>query len=196
MGNSRVAITGGIGSGKSYVCESLRGMGIRVYDCDAAAKRLMATDKELRERLIGLVGKDVYVGTVLQKKVLANFLLASESNKMAVNDVVHPAVALDFERSGYQWLESAVLFDSGFCKRVYLDKIICVVAPLETRIERIMRRDGISRERAIEWIEAQMSQEEMAARSDYVVCNDGSEPLVTKLRGLLQEIMSIQNNKS
>lgn len=187
-GNGRVAITGGMGAGKSYVCASLRGMGIRVYDCDAAAKRLMATDVDLRERLCHLVGDGVYVGAVLQKKVLADFLLTNETNKMAVNDIVHPAVALDFERSGYRWLESAVLFESGFYQRVQLDAVICVVAPVEIRVDRIMRRDGISKERAVEWIGAQMSQEEMAARSDYVVYNDGTEPVEPRLRSVLREM--------
>lgn len=188
MGSRHVAITGGIGSGKSFVCESLRKMGIRVYDCDAAAKRLMATDEALRERLCRLVGEEVYEGTVLRKKVLAGFLLASEANKLAVNDVVHPAVALDFERSGYQWLESAILFESGFHRRVRFDAVICVVAPVEERVSRIMRRDGISRERALEWIGAQMPQEEMATRSDYVVRNDGVTPVDGQLRALLCEI--------
>ncbi len=184
----RVAITGGIGSGKSFVCGVLQEMGIRVYDCDAAAKRLMATDGTLREKLCGLVGNDVYQGTVLQKKVLTGFLLASEENKLAVNDIVHPAVALDFQRSGYQWLESAILFESGFNHRVHFDAVVCVVAPVEIRVERVMRRDNINKERALEWIAAQMSQEQMVRRSNFVVHNDGVISLEGQLRVVLQEI--------
>ena len=86
----RIAITGGIGSGKSFVCRRLEARGIRVYDCDAAAKRLMRTSGQLIQSLTELVGKGVYKDGVLQKKVLAEFLLASEENKQAVNDIVHP----------------------------------------------------------------------------------------------------------
>ena len=67
----KVAITGGIGSGKSYVCRALEKHGIRVYDCDAAAKRLMRSDAQLQADLMRLVGDEVYVDGVLQKPVLS-----------------------------------------------------------------------------------------------------------------------------
>lgn len=96
----KIAITGGIGSGKSYVCRILEKQGIRVYDCDAEAKRLMRTDVRLQAGLKKLVGEQVYSAEgVLQKPVLAQFLLAGEANKQAVNDVVHPAVARDLSRA-------------------------------------------------------------------------------------------------
>lgn len=69
----RIAITGGIGSGKSFVCRLLAQRGIQVYDCDAAAKRLMRTDAVLQRQLRELVGDDVYQGHDLQKRVLASF---------------------------------------------------------------------------------------------------------------------------
>ena len=159
MGNRVcVAITGGIGSGKSYVCHLLQKYGIGVYDCDAAAKRLLHSDAALRQELLNLVGDEVYQGTNLQKKVLAKFILASDANKQAVNEVVHPAVANDFIRSGCDWLESAILFESGFHKRVDFDCVVCVSAPLEDRIARIMQRDRLSRDDSQEWIRRQMPQ--------------------------------------
>ena len=125
----KIAITGGIGSGKSYVCRILEKQSIRVYDCDAEAKRLMRTDARLQAGLKKLVGEQVYSAEgVLLKPVLAQFLLASEANKQAVNDVVHPAVACDFEQSSYEWMECAILFDSGFYRRVHLDFVVCVTA--------------------------------------------------------------------
>lgn len=173
----RVAITGGIGSGKSYVCKRLEAFGIRVYDCDAAAKRLMRTLSALQQDLCRLVGDDVYVDGVLQKQVLAKFLLASEDNKQAVNQIIHPAVARDFECSGYEWLESAILFDSGFDRRIHFDYIVCVSAPLEIRIQRVMNRDGISREKTMEWISRQLPQEEVLKRADFEIVNDGMEDI-------------------
>lgn len=173
----RVAITGGIGSGKSYVCKRLEAFGIRVYDCDAAAKRLMRTSSALQQDLCHLVGDDVYVDGMLQKQVLAKFLLASEDNKQAVNQIIHPAVARDFECSGYEWLESAILFDSGFDRRIHFDYIVCVSAPLEIRIQRVMNRDGISREKTMEWISRQLPQEEVLKRADFEIVNDGMEDI-------------------
>jgi dephospho-CoA kinase len=187
----RVAITGGIGSGKSYVCQLLAKRGIRIYDCDAAAKRLMREHTQLQQALCKLVGNTVYSDGVLQKAVLAKFLLQSENNKQAVNDVVHPAVARDFMASGYAWLESAILFESRFNERVFLDFIVCVSAPLEVRIRRIMSRDGISREKTLDWINRQMAQEIVAERSDYVIENDGRKDLEQQIDELLKQI----NNK-
>lgn len=183
---SIVALTGGIGSGKSFVCQLLRQQGIVVYDCDEAAKRLMREDGQLRQQLIQLVGPDVYEGTELQKSVLAQFLLASEANKQAVNDIVHPAVATDFLQSSLQWVESAILFDAHFDRRIKPDMVICVTAPLEIRVERIMRRDGISREKATAWISSQMPQEEMVRLSDVEIVNDGKANLPQQIEKILE----------
>ena len=104
-------ITGGIGTGKSYVCNLLRKRGIDVYDCDSAAKRLMRTSAYIRERLTTLIGEDAYSddGT-LNKPVVAKFLLQSEENKQSINAIVHPVVMEDFLASGQQWMECAILY--------------------------------------------------------------------------------------
>ena len=189
MGNRVcVAITGGIGSGKSYVCHLLQKYGIGVYDCDAAAKRLLHSDAALRQELLNLVGDEVYQGTNLQKKVLAKFILASDANKQAVNEVVHPAVANDFIRSGCDWLESAILFESGFHKRVDFDCVFCVSAPLEDRIARIMQRDSLSRDDSQEWIRRQMPQEEIIRLSDFTIVNDGRKNLGEQIEQIIHKI--------
>lgn len=184
----RIAITGGIGSGKSYVCKELARRGFSVYDCDEAAKRLLRTSRHLQQELIRLVGADVYRHKVLQKGVLSKFLLASERNKQAVNDLIHPAVAMDFEQSGKDWLESAILFDSGFYLRIHFDLIVCISAPLDVRITRIMARDGISRSRALAWINAQWPQEKMIEHSDFIIQNDGSSDLGAAIDRLINQL--------
>ena len=184
----KIAITGGIGSGKSFVCRELQRRGIDVYDCDAAAKRLMRSDVELQQRLRRLVGEDVYSADgTLQKPVLARFLLASEANKLAVNDVVHPAVARDFEQSSFDWLESAILFESGFIHRTHFDKVVCVTAPEQVRVERVMARDHIDRSKALAWIHAQMPQLDIVSRSDYEIVNDGPSDVAEQVERLLQQ---------
>ena len=190
----KIAITGGIGSGKSYVCRILEKQGIRVYDCDAEAKCLMRTDAELQAGLKKLVGEEVYSADgILQKPVLAQFILTSEANKQAVNDVVHPAVARDFEQSDCEWMESAILFDSGFDRRTHLDKVVCVSAPVAVRLQRIMQRDHISQDKAQQWIDAVMPQEELIARSDYEIVNDGVRDVEAQVVHLLNLLNPSEN---
>ena len=191
----KIAITGSIGSGKSFVCQILHNHGIIVYDCDAAAKRLMRTSAEIQHRLSSLVVKDVFVGCRFQKALLADFLLKSQQNAKAVDDIVHPAVASDFVKSGLDWIESAILFDSGFINRIYLDKIICVSAPEEVRLQRVMLRDRISREKALDWINRQLPQEEVLRRSDYEIVNDGTTDLDNQVSRILNELDKSSKNK-
>ena len=121
MTNSLIAITGGIGSGKSYVCSMLRRRGIEVYDCDSAAKRIIATSAEVRRGLTRLMGPHTFLADGrLNKAAVAEFLLQSESNAKAINDIVHPAVAADFKKSGVRWMECAILYESGFFRLALL----------------------------------------------------------------------------
>lgn len=187
----RTGITGGIGSGKSYVCRLLKEQGIRVYDCDTEAKRLMVSSPTLRRQLAGLIGPDAFIseeqdGTTayrLNKPVVAAFLMASEANAKAIDDIVHPAVVDDYMQSGIEWVESALLFESGLNR--YVDRIVAVTAPEETRIARVMERDGISREKAKEWISHQLPQDEVASQADHIIVNDGQTPLAPQIEALI-----------
>lgn len=172
----KTGITGGIGSGKSYVCKLLAQRGIEVYDCDAAAKRLIRTSPRLRQQLKALIGS-------LDKAAISRFLLASEENQQAVNAIVHPAVFQDFEESGMMWMESAILFESGADKLV--DRVVVVTAPEEVRIQRVMQRDGITREKALQWIARQWPQEQVKARADFEIINDGQADLNSQIERLL-----------
>lgn len=183
----KIGITGGIGSGKSYVCKLLAERGIEVYDCDSAAKRLMRSSDELRQRLTALIGKDTYTSEgQLNKAVVAQFLLQSETNAHAIDAIVHPAVAEDFKQSGAQWMECAILFESGFDKLV--DRVIVVTAPEDVRIERITKRDGISQENAKEWIARQWPQEEVRKRAHYEIINDGTHDVNQQIDKLINKL--------
>jgi dephospho-CoA kinase len=181
-----IALTGGIGSGKSYVCRLLEDLNIKVYDCDAAAKRLILTLPKLQQELSLAVGRDLFEGGKLDKAALSRFIVESEDNNQKINSLVHPAVASDFLSSGYEWLESAILFESGFNKRVKFDFTVCVAAPLETRISRIMQRDNLTRGKALEWIARQMPQEEKAQMADFVIDNDGKKDIKIQVQKLLE----------
>ena len=190
----KIGITGGIGSGKSYVCRRLEARGISVYDCDSAAKRLILTSPEIRKGLTALIGPEVYLSDgKFNKKAVTQFLLSSEDNAKAIDAIVHPAVFRDFEQSGLQWMESAILFESGAYKLV--DRSVVVSCPDEIRIERVMQRDGISREKVLEWMNRQLSQEEVRRRADFEIINDGiadiDKQLNKILRNMQQTILAI-----
>ena len=189
-----VAITGGIGSGKSYVCRLLKQRGIEIYDCDAAAKRLMRESDDLKKRLQALVGEEVYTDGELNKVVMAKYLLSSEEHARAVDNVVHPAVADDFIRSGMTWMECAILFESGFDRLV--DLVVYVDAPLEVRIDRVMRRDNINRAKTLEWMGRQMNPDEARKRSHYVIINDGFSDIDKQLNEIIKHIKTHATDNS
>lgn len=175
----KIGITGGIGSGKSYVCKLLKAHGIEVYDCDQAAKRIIRTSEEVRQKLLQLIGS-------LEKADIARFLLESETNAKKIDAIVHPAVFHDFGESGYQWMESAILYESGANKLV--DRVVVVTTPEEVRIQRVMQRDTISREKALQWMQRQWPQEELCRRADYEILNDGHADLNEQIEALLKRI--------
>lgn len=171
----KVAICGGIGSGKSTVCQMFAERGIALYDSDSRAKMLMNESVSLREALIAAFGEGCYVDGELNRPYLAQRVFGSEEQLARLNSIVHPAVKDDFlrwteEQEGdYCILESAILFESGFDKLV--DKTVAVLAPMSLRIERAMQRDGASREQVEARIRAQMSDDELVARADFSIVN-------------------------
>ena len=185
----KVAITGGIGSGKSFVCKRLQRHGIDIYDCDAAAKRLMRTSAPLQQALREAVGEEVCRDGQLNKAHLAQFLLASEHNAQVIDHLVHPAVAHDFIASGYSWMECAILFESGFDRLV--DVVVCVDAPHDVRLHRVMERDAITAEKAEAWIQRQWPAERVRQHSDYIIINDGRADIDAQIEQLLQALKNI-----
>lgn len=179
----RVAVTGGIGSGKSTACALFAGHGAAVYDSDSAAKRLMTESEELRHRIVGLFGERAYgAGGALDRAYLASVVFTDDVARERLNGAVHPAVMEDFdrwcrEREGepYVIFESAILFESGLADR--FDVTVAVVAPLNLRIERTCRRDSTDPAAVERRIAAQMSDDELAGRADCTIVNIDRETL-------------------
>ena len=190
----KIGITGGIGSGKSYICRLLEQRGYAVYDCDSAAKRLIRSSPFIRRRLTALIGPETYFKEsgeyILNKKAVAEFLLKSEDNARAIDRIVHPAVFHDFIESGMEWMESAIIYESGIHRLV--DRVIVVTAPEELRIQRVMTRDEISREKVLEWMSRQLPQEEVRQRADFEIVNDGLADLNQQLDDIIKEISNNQ----
>ena len=188
-----IAITGGIGSGKSYVSVLLQAAGIPVYNTDNEAKRLMLSDEGIRQDLIALLGEGVYTDGTLNKPMLASYLFAGSENASRINAIVHPRVKADFrrwmeEQEGQEivGLECAILFEAGFADTV--DAVVTVYAPESLRVERAMKRDGATEAQIRARIAAQMDEEEKCRLSDYIIYNDGSISLENQLSALVAQL--------
>lgn len=192
----KLGITGGIGSGKSFVSRCLKeGFSVQVYDTDREAKRLMLEHEGIRADLIALLGEEVYTAAGLNKPLLAAYIFSSPENAQKVNAIVHPRVKEDFrnwafrqEQAGCQLVgvESAILFESGFDREV--DKTLTVSAPLELRITRVMERDRVGREQVLERITAQISDEERNRLSDFSVENAETSDIHAQLVWILSAL--------
>ena len=171
----KIAICGGIGSGKSTVCRMFVERGAAIYDSDSRAKALMNSSEDLRAALVAEFGEECYEGGALNRSYLASKVFGSDEQLAKLNSIVHPVVKADFlawaeEQEGdYCILESAILFESGFDALV--DKTVAVLAPLPFRIERAMQRDGVTREQIEARVNAQMSDDELVRRADFAIVN-------------------------
>ncbi len=183
----KVGITGGIGSGKTTVCKIFELLGIPVYYADERAKELIATDKSIIKQVKQLFGDDVYdAAGKLDKKRVASVIFNFPEILNQYNQIVHPAVFRDVEKwmqrhsdRDYVIKEAALLFETGSNKQ--LDNIICVTAPLELRIQRVIDRDQTTAEAVKERIANQWSEEEKINASDFIIYNDGSTPLIRQV---------------
>lgn len=188
-----LGITGGIGSGKSTVSELFRLLGVPVYIADVESKRLVASSPIIREKLIKLFGKELYKENVLNKALLASHIFNDKNKLDLVNSIIHPEVEKDFgewvarnEQCAVVAQEAAILFESGFDR--LMDKIVTVYTPMEDRIKRVMKRDGIASQLVLERIKNQMPDEEKVKLSDYVVVNDGTLSLIQQVQDILHYI--------
>jgi dephospho-CoA kinase len=188
-----IAITGGIGSGKSYVSALLQAGGIPIYNTDDEAKRLMLSDEGIRRDLIALLGEEVYRDGALNKPLLASYLFADSVNAARINGIVHPRVKEDFLRWVKQHadreivgMECAILFEAGFEDAV--DAVVMVYAPEDIRLERAMKRDSATEAQIRARMKAQISDEEKCRKSDYVIHNDGTLSLENQLSALVGQL--------
>lgn len=188
----KIGLTGGIGSGKSMVSRLLTTYEIAVYDSDTRAKSLMETDDKIIHSITQIFGKEAYTDGKLNRRFVAEEVFASSSKLLQINTIVHSAVIDDFSRwaelqaADILVFESAIIFENGLEK--YFDKIIAVVAPQKSRIERVKRRSGLSRKEILNRIKNQTSSKTLRQRADYVVINDDQTAIIPQVERILKSI--------
>lgn len=189
----KLGVTGGIGSGKSVVCDVLRLHNIPVYDADLEAKNLNDTSPVIRKKLTESFGQDLYRNNRLDREKLAHLIFNNEENLRTANSIIHPELAKHFmewakqrEQHPVVALDAAVLFEAGF--QSVLDKTIIVLAPLEIRIERAVKRGNLTKEQITARANKQMSDKEKAELADFIIQNDGQHSLLEQVDKILQII--------
>ncbi len=173
----KVGLTGGIGSGKTTATKVFELLGVPVYISDIESKRLMQENEEIRSQLIAEFGEQLYSKFKLNRTYLAEIIFNNPKALQKVNAIVHPAVRHDFklwankQNANYVIQESAILFETGLYQ--IFDKTICVTAPEELRVARIVKRDATKFACVKARINAQMSECEKLKRADFVIENNG-----------------------
>jgi dephospho-CoA kinase len=188
-------LTGGIGSGKSEVAHELKALGACIVDTDRLAREAVAPDSDaLRE--IGRVWPSVVQNGMLDRGALAEIVFRDPSARERLNAIVHPHVrrlAAESERYARegQLIVHVVplLFETGYDS--LCDASIVVVAPDAYRIERVMRRDGVSESQVRARMNAQIDPAQARARATYTIVNDGDlAHLRTQTRDVFQTLLA------
>lgn len=182
----KVGITGGIGSGKSTVCRVFSVLGIPVFESDKIARELMNTDTEMKQQLVDLFGTAVYLPDhTINRKYLAGIVFNNPSLLAQLNTIVHPVVRKTFfdwcekQQTPYIIHEAAILFESGFYKM--MDKTITVITSEHERIQRVMKRDGITLEMVNERIKNQWNDQQRMELADFVIGNNDDELVIPQV---------------
>ncbi|MEE2699739.1 MAG: dephospho-CoA kinase [Bacteroidota bacterium] len=189
----KIGLTGGIGVGKTYVANIFQKMGYAVFSADFYAKKCMLESTKLKDEIVQKFGSHIYASGKLQNQKLAKIVFSDSKKLSELNKLVHPFVQLVFEKwcknqnSEFVLKEAAILFESSSNKN--LDAVICVSAPLQKRIERVMQRDSCSKEEVIKRIDNQLSQEEKEQLSDYIIVNDGKEKLLPQIISICKKLI-------
>lgn len=193
----KVGLTGGIGSGKSTVSKILISKGFSVYNSDNRAKWLMNNDDNLKSNIISIFGGKAYLKGSLNRKYLSAKVFNDSLKLKALNNLVHPLVAIDFKNwlihqksKDFVFKEAAILIESGAYKE--MDKIIVVSCPENIRLERVLKRDGNSPELVKKRMQNQISETEKINHADFVVKNNGSESdLVLEVEFVISELKNL-----
>ena len=193
----KIGITGGIGSGKTFISSVIEHIGYPVFYSDKQAKIILDTDQEVKSEMIDLLGNEIYNFNKLNRPLLSNLLFSNKSLIEKVNSIVHPKVRLKFEEwanlknSSLVFNEAAILFETEAYKK--FDATILVVANQDVRIERVEVRDGLTKEQIISRINNQWSDEEKLNLASFVISNNGNEPILYQIENIIDQLIKVSN---
>jgi len=202
MQHLRIGITGGMGAGKSTVCQIFERIGVPIYNADIKAKWLMNNNLDLKKAIKESFGWDAYTRKDdLNRDYLAKIVFNNPEKLEILNGLVHPAVKTDYEQwtiehreQPYSLKEAALLFESESYKSLH--KVIVVTCPIEMRIERIMKRDHVKREDILKRIQNQTTDKQRLSMADYVIYNDGVRSLIEQSLKIHDQILKVRETEA
>lgn len=184
-----VGVTGGIGSGKTTICKIFKLLGAPIYNADSQAKLLMSDDQELIENIKDTFGRESYLNGNLNRDYLAERVFQDDQELQKLNNLVHPAVKIDFEKWSrnqnfhYVIKEAALLIENESFKS--LNALIVVHAPESDRVDRVLKRDPFrSREELNAILNKQTSDVVRKELADYLIDNSGNELVIPQVLAL------------
>jgi dephospho-CoA kinase len=192
----KIGLTGGIGSGKTMVAQIFEVLAIPVYYADQAAKHLMNSDVDLKNKIIQAFGPPAYKEGNLDSTYLGSIVFRDPEKLALLNSFVHPVTIRDAEKwmqkqaAPYVVKEAAIIFEAGLEKNY--DYIICVTAPESLRLERVLERDHSTSEKVRQRMKQQMDDQEKINRSNFVIYNDGTRALLPQVLAIHQAILQIR----
>jgi dephospho-CoA kinase len=190
----KIGLTGGIGSGKTTVAQIFEVLAIPVYYADQAAKDLMNHDPELKKQIISAFGSEVYKKGKLDRGYLGTMVFADAEKLALLNSFVHPATLrhatewMKNQQTAYAIKEAALIFEAGLEK--FFDYIIGVTAPESLRVKRVIERDQVTEENVMLRMQQQMDEKEKISRCDFVIVNDGVQPLLPQVLHIHKTLLS------
>ena len=184
-GKLKIGITGGIGSGKSLACKYFEKLGYKVIYADRVAKELYSSNSQLIKRLVAEFGKGILdENGKLSRPNARRIIFSDKRNIKRVNSIVHPFVFREMDKMVSRikdkvvLFEAAIMFESGSYKR--MDYVVLIYANKETRIKRIIKRDGVKRRDVLKLMKLQLDEREKAKRADFVIKNNSTAPALEK----------------
>ena len=189
----KVAVTGGIGTGKTTVSNLFEKIGIPVFNSDEIAKELMSNDNTLKLEIVNAFGDESYINNELNRAYLSDVVFNDETLLDKINSIVHPQVAKEFnqwllnQKSKYIIYESAIIFENN--SEDVFDKIICVIAPEEDVISRVMKRNNFSHDKVISIISNQLPDQVKRNKADYIIENINKSDLTDRVLEIHNKII-------
>ena len=183
-----IGLTGQTGAGKGYVGRYLETLGFHVLDTDIYARKICEKNSPVLSVLAEEFGNDIIENGILDRQLLANRAFSTPENTEKLNAITHPAILELCKKDAIfpSVLDAPLLFESKGDRMCY--RTIAVLAPEELRLDRIMKRDGITREQALLRMNAQHDEEFYKTNSDFTVVNDGKN-IETQINEILEEIL-------
>lgn len=188
-----VGLTGGIGSGKSTVAKIFKALGVPVFNSDEEAKRIVNDNEEVKQAITTVFG-NVYQGATLKRDKLASLVFNNEEALNRLNNIIHPAVAKQFDLWVQENInqpilvkEAAILIESGAYKK--LDKLIVVAANEDIRIARVMKRNNVTESEVRARMQNQLTDKDRAKYCDYII-NNNDEFLISQVLEIISKLKS------